>query len=386
MRIVAISSLAITALSLACNVNLDPGHSVAMQDSLEITLFGPAQEDLHTPYVAGARFNINVATTDYSGSDTSGWSLKSSNPSVVSVDSQSSPLNFQVSTATTGHATLTVVDGSGHVFDSHDVDVEEPDSVQLASHGLLLAGLSDTQAQVTRGSVVEGGTATFLVRYFKGGQELYGNGAVTATGTGSVTATTTSSSFGDDRDWIEIDAEQTAGSGQVALSVGGQTVTTIPAPVVPSSDITRVGTLAQSDSNAKDGNALFVFARAFDAGGADIYGASFSWLVGGVSATPAAGSSSARMPSDVLSYTYKGGSSETVTAGLGGETSSTTVHGSGGTVLSTADTGCSLAHGAGAGERANTGLLLAASVAAALSRRARRRSGRAPAKRLQTSF
>jgi hypothetical protein len=337
-----------------------------MQDSFEITLFGKAQEDLHTPYVAGAKFDINIATTDYP--DTTGWGLKSSDPSVLSIDVRSANLDFQVTAVGTGHATLTVVDANGRVLDQHDVEVAQPDSVQLAAHGLLLAGLSDSAAQVTQASVVAGGTATFLVRYYKGSQELYGNGAVTTTSTGAVTAVTTTSSFTDARDWVEVDATQQTGQGQVALAVGGRTVATIPASVVPATQIASVATLAESDANANDRDVLYVFARAFDGQGVDIYGASFSWETGGTAPRPLAPGSG---PTDVLRYTFKSSSSETVTASLDALSSSTTVHGVGGTLDSTADTGCSVGRTPGA-ELAPGGALVVVLAAGTFARGRRR--------------
>jgi hypothetical protein len=365
MRTSHLACLALLSLPVGCNI--DPGHSVAMQDSLELTVLGPAQEDLHTPYVTGSTFDITVAQTDYSSSDTAGWSLKSSDPTVVSVAPSSGGLNFPVTAVGTGHATLTVVDPSGKVLDSHDVEVAQPDNVQLAAHGPMVVGQSDSQAQVTQATVVQGGVATLLVRYFRGSQELYGNGAVTTTSTGSVTAMTTTSSFADARDWIEVDGGQVAGPGQVALAVGGSTVATIPALVVPASSITSVGTLAESDAHASDGQTLHVFARAFDAQGSDIYGASFQWQLGGAALGPAPGN----QPSDVFAYQYKGGATEIVTTSLDGYTSSLPVHGAGGTVSSSEATGCSIARTSGTrGEQAGTlGLVLCAALAFAGRRR-----------------
>jgi hypothetical protein len=378
MRSRFLSLLALVALPAGCSFNdgfsvsLDPGKSVAMQDSFEITLFSKAQDDLHTPYVAGAKFDIDVATTDYP--DTTGWRLSSSDSRVLSVNGQSG-MSFHVTATGVGQATLTVRDGAGNVMEQQDVAVDQPDGVQLAAHGLLLAGYSDDQAQVTQASVVQGGVATFLVRYFKGSQELYGNGAVTPASTGAVTATTTTSSFADARDWLEVDAGQEAGSGQVALAVGGQTVATIPAVVVPSTAIASVGTAVQSDINAQDGNSLLIFARAFDAQGTDVYGGSFEWVAGGVAARPQAPGSG---PSDVLSYTYKSGGAEIVTASIAGMSSSATVHGTivngvGGTVMSSQDTGCSVATAPGPASLAPGGALAVVALAGAATAARRRR-------------
>jgi hypothetical protein len=365
MRSVVLALLPVAALSLGCGG--PPGPSVAMQDSFEITLFH-AQEDLHTPYVVGAKFNITVATTG--NTTTAGWTLSSSNPSVLSVGSSTDSTDFPVTAVAPGQTTLSVLDASKKVLDTHVVEVAEPDSVQLAAHGLLLAGLSDSEAQVSHASVLEGGTATFLVRYYQGARELYGNGAVTPTSSGPVTATTTASSFADDRDWIALNATNTAGSGQVALAVGGRTVTIVPVQVVASSTIARIGTIAQSESKASDGETLYVFGRAFDSQGVEVYGASYTWVAGGTTVSGVAGP----QPSDLLSYNYSSSASETVTATYSTFLTSTTVHGTGGTVGSTTAVDCSVARGVVSGRSSAGAFVLVACAAGALAGRRRRRS------------
>jgi hypothetical protein len=369
--------LALLTFGPACNT--DPGKSVAMQDTLDLTLFGPVHDDMHTPYVQGSKFTVNIASTDYSPSESATWTLRSSDPSIIQIGAPSDGgSGFQVFALGAGHTVLTVLDAGGSVLDSHAVDVAQPDHVELCSRGLLLAGYSDAQAQITQASLVEQGTATFLVRYYLGGQEIWGNNAVTATGSGAVTAMTTTSTLGDERDWIRVDASQ-AGSGQVSLVIGNAPATVIPTTVVASTSIQSVGALMQSDSGASDGNLLYVFARAFDARGGDIYGGSFSWMAGGspvASTTPA----SDNQPTDALAYTYKGSASETVSVALDGYTSSpVTIHGTGATVTSTAATNCSVGRAPGRSAGAGSALMLGWVAAGAFAARSRRRGAGDPA-------
>jgi MYXO-CTERM domain-containing protein len=360
-----------SSLAIGCSTPADPGPSVAMQDSFEITLFGKAQDDLHTPYVAGAKFSITVATTDYP--QTAAWVLESSDPTVIAVSSAAASTSFPVSAMGVGHATLTVKDSSGKIYDQKDVDVAQPDHAQLCAHGLLLAGLSDDQSQVTQARVVAGGTATFLVRYFQGAQELYGNGAVTPTATGAVTATSTTSSFADDRDWVEIDALEGMGTGSVTLVVGGSPVTVVPATVVAASGIASVGALPQLDSGATNGDTLYVFARAFDASGNDVYGGSFNWTVAGM---PVTSSLPTGEPSDTLSYTFAEGKSETIDVGDQGLSAAVTVQATGGaaatSVGSTENVGCSVSGAPGSSNGALGFAALALAAAGALVSRRRR--------------
>jgi hypothetical protein len=360
-----------SSLAAGCAGPSDPGPSVAMQDSFEITLFGKAQDDLHTPYVQGATFSISVATTDYP--QAAQWVLVSSDPTVLAVGAATSGTTFQVSATGIGHATLSVEDASGKVYDQKQIDVAQPDHVQLCAHGLLLAGLSDDQSQVTQAHVLAGGTATFLVRYFQGAQELYGNGAVKPTATGAVTATATTSSFSDDRDWVEIDALGGEGAGDVTLVVGGSPLTVVPATVVSPSAIASVGALAQLDTGATNGQSLYVFARAFDASGNDLYGGSFDWTVAGM---PVTSSLPNGEPSDTLTYTFAGGKSETIDVGDQGLSTAITVQATGGaaatSVGSTENVGCSVGGAPGTSRGALGFVALALAAAGALVSRRRR--------------
>jgi len=333
----AIPFLALPLL-LGCTGSHVDDSGIALQDSFRLDLLGPPQEAINSPYVTGAAFTVDVVANGYA---TQGWRLTSSDPTVIAVGgSLTSSLDFPVTALHPGHATLSVVDSSGKVLHAHDVDVDQPDRVELHSHGLMLGGLPDAQTQVSSVNIVTGGTATLLVRYFKGSQELWGNGAVTTSATGPISGRTIRSTFGDERDWIAIDANAD-GSAQVTLSVAGSELAAIPVSVVAYTTVTRVSLLAQSEGQAQDGQSLSIFARATDAQGQDVYGSNFAWYVEG--ATGSATSATGGGPSDTFSYVYKGSSSETVTASADDQTSNVTVHGDGGTVGSSATVACAIA-------------------------------------------
>jgi hypothetical protein len=372
MRCTKLCALALLTLgsSLGCTFNADPGKSVGMEDSFTLHLFGPETDTIHTPYVAGAKFGISIATTGYTDSETTGWHIVSSDPSVLSVGGAGSGSGSAVAKRP-GHAVLSVVDAKGNALDLHPVDVDEPDTVELHAHGLMMAGYSDTQSQITHTGVIAGGTATFLVRYFKGSQELWGNGAVTTSATGEVTAATAQSGFGDASDWVRITGTK-MGTGEVSLSVGGSTVATVPVDVVAAENVSSVSLLAQSEANAKEGTLLYVFGRTQDANGADLYGGSFEWTADGVSLQ----ASALNVPSDMVSYTYDSKKSESIGATLGGYSSAVDVHGKNVAVGSSADVGCSVARGAGAGGGGFAGFALVLGGAGLVAVR-RRRAGRA---------
>lgn len=360
--------LLVAPVMLACNTNIGSQNGVAMQDTFALDLFGPPTDAINSPYVAGAKFDVDIVST---GVDTTGYRVTSSNQAVLRIDAPTSPssLDFPAAAVGVGHATLSIVDAKGNVVHTHDVDVDEPDSVQLHSHGLMLAGLPDAQTQLSHVNVVDGGTAMLLVRYFKGSQELWGNGAVKIAATGPLDATTTASGFGDANDWIGISAYKTGG-GQVTLTVGGSQLAVVPVDVVDQAAIAQVTLVAQGDSQAHTGDSLYVFARSTNAQGEDVYGGSYAWEINGVGAETAGLKTGYGMPADLFTYKYDSSQNETVTALLGGFNSSVSVHGKGGSVDSTAAVACSVTRGPGnAGAWGGLGLAIAAVVAAARRRR-----------------
>jgi hypothetical protein len=333
------SSLA--SLTIGCGSD----HAASMQDNLGLELNLGNDNILHTPYVAGSRFNITLQAGPHTTND--GWKLTSSDPTVLQVGATGAANSgaFNAVAAGAGHTTLTVTDKSGNVIDSADVDVDVPTRIQLCEQGLLYAGYSDDQAALTSVQVVNGGTATFLARYFSGSQELFGNNALTASNTTVALASVTSTSLSAS-DFVEITGIGT-GMTTVPLAAGGTTLN-VPVTVVDPTAVKKVTLAPQSENGASDGQQLHVFARAFDANGADVYGSSFAWSVDGN--TPSCCPNSPD-PSDLLFYQYHSSGTENVAASLDGQSASTTVHGtpSSTNVSSSENVGCSVARGVGAG-------------------------------------
>jgi hypothetical protein len=350
------------ALLAGCSSNRP---SVAMADSFDLDLFGAHVDDLHTPYVAGAQFSITVSS-DAAASSRSAWTLSSSDPDVIQVTSPLASGTASVTAGKPGQATLTVLDGSGAVLDSHTVTVAIPTQVNLYAQGLLLTGAADSAAQVTEASILEGGEATFLARYFANGTELFGNGALSSTATDGITTSTASPSFASDRDFLQVTVPARGMSGSVNLVVGGAAVGQLPVTAVATSQVTQVTILQQNSLGVDAGASLVLYAHAVDATSASVFGASFDWVTRqqGGTATPAG--SAFGGPSDLFFYTFDATTSEEVTASYAGFTPGTTIHAAGGSVGSTADVGCALAGAPGAGGRLSAvgiGLALAAILA-----------------------
>ena len=367
-------SASLTSLVTGCSVT---EHPASLQDSFSGDVFAPMfgnNNGLSTPYVEGAKFTITVDPGQ--NQNTTGWKLSSSDPTVMQIGTQTGTGNddWSVTATGAGHATLTVLDENGKVIDSEGIDVDVPTEVQLCAQGLLLAGASDDKAAVTSIQLVSGGTATFLVRYFDGSQELAGNNALHPTGSGVATTATVAANVSV-RDFLEVSASD-AGSGGVSLAVG-QSVNQVPVTAVDPSTVKSVALAGQDDSKAKNGDTLYVFGRALDADGNDIYGASFSWDVNG--APLPAKSFLIGGPADVLTYQYTSSQSETVSDALSDLSASITVHGAPSTTSegSTENVGCSVARGVGReGGAAGLGILGAVAVLASRRRRAGRGNAR----------
>jgi hypothetical protein len=361
----ATSLLVLPSVLAACNGGSKP---VTMNDSFDLDLFGPHVDDLHTPYVAGAGFSIGVSAG--SGSQ-AGWTLSSSNPDVLRVETPLSGGSADVTAVNPGQATLSVLDATGKVLDSHPVSVAIPDQVSLYAEGLLVTGAPDSAAQVTQASVVAGGEATFLVRYFAQGTELYGSGALQTTATTGLTTSTVSESFATARDFLQVTVPSTAAAnGSVSLVIDNVVVGQVPITTVSPTVVTQVTIAAQSTAGAQNGTSLTLYAHAVDATAADVYGASFDWSVSGDA--DAGGSAAWGGPADLFFYNYDSSVSETVRATYDGFSPSTVVHGQGGSVGSTGDVGCTVGRAPGPGGTSAGMIAAFALTGIAFARRARR--------------
>jgi len=361
LRLASLASLAALALA-GCGAS----QPVTMADSFDLDLFGPHQDDLHSPYVAGSQFNITVSST--SNQDETGWTLTSSDRQVLQVSAGLLEGIAGVVCAGAGTATLRVLDAKGNVLDSHAVTVAIPDRVGIYAEGPLLTGASDQTALVTQASVVTGGEATFLVRYFAQGTELYGSGALSVTGTGGVTATTTSASFAAARDFLQVSPAPMGASGTVSLVIDDTVLGELPITAVEPSSVTLVTILSQATDSAQKGDSLALYAHAIDATSSDVYGASFDWRIDG-QVQPSAYYDA---PVDLFFYSYDSSISENVAATYETFAPYAVVHGQGGSVASTGFIGCALGGALGTSGTSSSFLVLGLAIAGAFAARRKR--------------
>jgi uncharacterized protein (TIGR03382 family) len=325
--------------SAACGRTVTLADEVDLTWDFQVTPFDRYVDDLHSPYVLGMSVNMWATSSD-DGEDVSHWQIVSSDPSVLEIGNPRSIKGSFGATATArgvGSVDISVRDGSGHVLGHGKAEVALPDRVELDAHGYLILGL-DARAPVSEARIAENDAATYLVRYFNQGRELYGNGTLLAPSTAGITAQTRQSYLFEQREWLTLTAAA-AGASTLPLSVGGQHVADLPVVAVPASDIADVALIAQSEKGAKNGDWLTVLAQATDGAGRNVFGVDYQWNVGGVEQTA---------DGDLYRYEYKKGDVNALTVTRAGHTDTVDIQSDRGYVDNSNRVGCSAAGGTGA--------------------------------------
>jgi MYXO-CTERM domain-containing protein len=322
------------------------GPTYSMTDDVDITWdFGATlskfDDDLHRPYVRGSKVTL-FAHSSEDNPDFRGWTIVSSDPNVFRVDDNivdvsASRLSSHGQAVGTGTAELTLLDASGDEVGSATAEVVVPDRVELAAHGSLILGRDD-EAPVNEARVMVGGQATYLVRYFRGGTQLYGNGVLTVNAPAGVTPQARTSFLFENREWLTLDATAAgAGTGSMELLADGVKVASVPVVVVPETAIVDVVLLTQSEKGRADGDWMVTLAQAYDGNGARIFGVDYTWNVDGVMQIG---------DGDLYRYRFKKGQFQMVQARRGSHTDSAMIQSDEGHVGSTNNIGCSTGGGA----------------------------------------
>jgi len=338
------------------------GPDITLTDDIDLTWdfsITPSKfgDTLHTPYVRGAPVTLSVYAKDDSQTFDN-WRVESSDPSVFQITktiANATTFNANGVAVGEGSAELTVFDDQGSVIGSADADVLQPDHIELDAHGYLIMGMDD-QAPVDDLRVLDGGTATYVVNYFKGTTELHGNKVLTIDDVPGVMAEARQTFLFENREWLTVTANGAEGAVSMPLRSDGDPVGSMPMTIVPEIDIATVDMLTQSESGHKDGDWLVAYAQASDASARRIFGVDYSWNVGGVDQTA---------DGDLYRYQYNAGDSQVVTATRDSHSAQGFIHSEGGFVDSTNNIGCSAG--------GSTGILGGLVVLGLVGRRRRRR-------------
>jgi MYXO-CTERM domain-containing protein len=318
------------------------GPTYSMTDDVDLTwdfALTPRRFDdnLHSPYVRGAAVTVFAHSSD-DKEDLRGWSIESSDPAVFridgAVDSGGRDLAMQGQAVGEGTAALTLRDPRGHAVGHGVAEVRLPDAIELDAHGSLILGRDD-EAAVKEARVLEGGAATYLVRYFQGGRELHGNGVLSADVPAGMTAEPRTTFLFESREWLTLNTTA-VGTGSMQLVADGVAAAMLPVVVVPESDIADVVVLTEPEKGHKDGDWLAALAQAYDASGARIFGVDYQWNVGGAAQ---------QADGDLYRYQFKAGQYTMVRAQRGTHADQAQIQSEGGFVDSTNHVGCAAGGG-----------------------------------------
>jgi hypothetical protein len=344
------------------------GPTITLSDEIDLTWdFGPSwsrfDATLHSPYVTGTPLTLHVTSSD-DKQDFSGWTISSSDSTVLAIDAvsvDSSDVIAKAHTVAAGTADLVVHDADGKEVGHGHTEVAAPDRIELDAHAYLIMAMDD-QAPVDEVRIVQGGTATYLVRYFNGDRELHGFGVLGVNAPPAITATPRTTFLSESREWLQLTATA-GGDAALEMVVDGVSRGTITAHVVPETDMANVVLIDQPEKGHKDGDWLVAYAQAYDAANNRLFGVDYTWSIDGVQQTG---------DGDLYRYEYKQGDYQTVTATRGSLADSAQIQSDAGYVDSSNNLGCADAGGGGAGVG---GLVVAAIVMR------RRRSGSLSASR-----
>lgn len=310
---------------------------------------------LHGPYVAGASFRIYVydVTDEH---DLDGWRVVSRNPEVLDIveqyveqddldeddksNDESDVIVSQVYAAGEGTAILEVYDDNDDFVRATEVEVMQPDRIVLRAAGPLFVEREDVVPSLVDDTpkLLSGGTATFLVEWYKGEQRLHGAGAL---GLGSDHEAIhelwpRTSYFDEDRDWATITMAPglTAADSVVTpieFSANGLPVATFDFSVVGPDAITSIELHGEREGDAEDGQLLVVLAQGFDDADESVWGIGFDWDLDGRD-EPGEG--------DLFRYWFSRGDWNTLGAEFNGLRSEAEIQGVEGFVDSSNDISC----------------------------------------------
>ncbi len=309
--------------------------AVRLADSVDLefdffSLRGPSDR-LHSPYVAGA--DLDVFTTHVDREDRAGWTIGTSAPAVIAVTEDLGFGVASVSAGGVGEVDLIVRDETGAEVHRATVEVVQPDRADLLAHGPLLVERPELQPESTDEiRVLVGGEGTFLVRWFADGDRLFGHGALTTEAEAGATAEARRSFVFEDREWVTFRATE-AGRHEVRLLANGELTRTITVVGVTEEDIDRVELHGSDETQASPGDSLVVYAQAFAADDAPIYGVEYAWDINGL---PEEGLG------DLFRYSFTRGVTGELCARHGELMAMATISANEGFVDSTNDIGCSV--------------------------------------------
>ncbi|MBP7127675.1 hypothetical protein KBD49_15050 [Myxococcota bacterium] len=368
---------ALTLFALGC-----PDDQVHFHDDLDFVFdfrpFDPAHpppDDLHSPYVTGARFRI-YAFRDHDQMDLRGAEAVSMQPGVLDVWNTGSTrevADFDAEAIAPGEAEIVLYRSSRQegTWGRAVVEVADPVAVDVTFAGALFIDAAPEEYRVgDTVQILQGGMGTFLVEYRDArGRRLSGNDVLQVESLSpGLEARDDQTYFAEDREWIRL-RPTAPGLHQVRLSAAGRTLRTLTVRAVQPEEVEFIELRPESERGAHGGDFLAVLAvgyRMGDGGPEPIYGIEYDWAVNGFD-KPGQG--------DLYKYEYDRNERSTLEVRYRDMEQRTTIHGdwSDGWVDSTNHIGCQAGRGR---DLAGFSVILLGALAALLVARRPRRSPR----------
>lgn len=240
-------------------------------------------DELSTPYVLGAQFEVFVEDNDQE-TDFLGWKVESMDPKVVQLRAdpyKMSPhiLVVEVGAIGEGVTELLLKDTSGAVRGGATVEVKRPTRAKLFAAPIYALDNPDFRGETPNPRILAGGTATFAIEYLHEDIRLQGSTSIVASGSSAIDATVKHSELVDNRNWLQVSVGA-QGRHSAELWLGDSLVEQIDIFGVPSSMIAGVE-LIDGDANdpAELAGEWLLVAQAVSEDKEPIYGVDFEWAL-----------------------------------------------------------------------------------------------------------
>ena len=316
---------------------------VHFQDTVDLTFdFGFFQDEdagLNEPYVRGSEFGFLV--NHHRSRDMTGWQVVSLDDELFSLscerfDPEAETIYCDATATGEGMVEVVVIDDRDEQVGETTIEISLPDRVELLPAGPLLIDRPDLIDDSFQ--VLEGGTSTWLARYYIGETRLNGNGALSVEGSESLDVWTETSFLFEDRDWLQ-GSTLSQGEHSVAISIDDVHITDATITAVGTDRIDHVELHGMNEAEAMLEDSLVVLAQAYDSASTPIYGVEYEWALDGAVELG---------EGDLYRYEYDPAHEYSLSASVDGLGNEVTIHGVG-QVDSSNNIGCSTLGGASGG-------------------------------------
>jgi len=272
-----LNHFAISLATLVAASGCTPNIQVVDDLDFRFDLRRAGPDRLETPYVEGTAVELRLTAWR----DMSRFEARSSNPDVFDcIESRvdDSAIILECFATGPGEAMIELSRRDrDRVFEAVPIRVGRPDRVELHAAGAVFAMLGEQSSRVEDPVMLEDGLATFEVRWFDGGERLFGNAVLDVASEG-VSAWPESTFMFENRDWLKIQALEPTDAALIELRHLGRPLALHQIDVVPAEQITELIIAGESEVGAQPGDTITLLGRVFDERGRSVFGAEYDWF------------------------------------------------------------------------------------------------------------